>query len=449
MSEPAQPDAPDDPRPDDDEVHPSSLALLCVTREPPQPVEVLARLERAGFLPQELTEGPAAEGEAIVWSRAVQLAGGGTPWLLFCTRRDPQFTPWEWSNARWRSREEFEQTRGCRWVVFIETLYDDDHDPNEAYHRHLRVAEAAGEGLASACFDVQSLCFRSLTTLHELARCEVPPAPEQLFQVHVVGDENGPAWLHTHGLRRFDLPDLELLQVPRERTDDAHTALCWLTAYILHDYIPSAGCDVAFGVNIETRLKPLPAAADQLPADTPGTGADRDADHGGWRLALTDLAPAETSLCPTLLQQVQGDPIFWLSTEENDRRARLARARFGLAAAAFLSTQFEERHLAVKIGVPADSEGTNHQALLAAGEVPEGLNREHMWFTVLALRGKFVRGRLDNTPVYATYLAEGGEYDLPLSLLSGFTLRVDSQSYDPATITELDIVTLRTDRDHQ
>jgi hypothetical protein len=48
--------------------------------------------------------------------------------------------------------------------------------------------------------------------------------------------------------------------------------------------------------------------------------------------------------------------------------------------------------------------------------------------------------------VYATYLARGESYRLPLAQLSEFNLTLDEQTYDPATITELDIVTLRTGR---
>ena len=44
------PDDDDDtPPPDDDEEHPSTLGLLCESPEPPQPFEVMQRLEDAGY----------------------------------------------------------------------------------------------------------------------------------------------------------------------------------------------------------------------------------------------------------------------------------------------------------------------------------------------------------------------------------------------------------------
>lgn len=42
----------------------------------------------------------------------------------------------------------------------------------------------------------------------------------KLTKLHIVGDD-GPAWVHSHGLRQFDLPELEIKQVPAELIDAA------------------------------------------------------------------------------------------------------------------------------------------------------------------------------------------------------------------------------------
>ena len=65
-------------------------------------------------------------------------------------------------------------------------------------------------------------------------------------------------------------------------------------------------------------------------------------------------------------------------------------------------------------------------------------------FAVSKIEGDRVVGSLNNDPVYATYMTRDEEYRLPVSQISGFELFLDEDNYTPATINELDIVTLRT-----
>ena len=76
--------------------------------------------------------------------------------------------------------------------------------------------------------------------------------------------------------------------------------------------------------------------------------------------------------------------------------------------------------------------------------MPKGASREHMWFELLAIEGKTLIAKLDSEPVYATYMTKGDTYRLPINQLSEFNLMLDGDYYNPATITELDQVTLRT-----
>lgn len=431
----------DDPVRPDGEIHPCSLILFCGDHTPPQPVEIVSRLEAAGLPVVESDAGPTVEGTDVIWGCALKLDDADTPCLFFTTRRDDDYTPWEWAPVGWASREEFEQTRASRWLLHIETLAEPGN-PTAAYHRLLRIAAAASEGLATACFDMQAYSLRSATTLRELARCEAPPAPSELFAIqYVVDGERG--WMHTHGLRRFDLPDLEILAVPPGRASEGHTLLTWLVAYLLHENVPNEGCEVAFGADLATRLKPATDAAGALPADAPGGTESRDEEHAGWRLAVLDAegdAP-----CPVrLLEKISEDPVFWLSDEESLRRAQLARERFGLAAAVWLGRNGRDKRFGVKVGVPADEQETDFSDRLDLEDLPEDASREHMWFTVKSVTGGAIEGVLDNRPMFATYMRLGETYRLPVAQVSGFALFVDGAQYTPENITELDLVTWRT-----
>lgn len=439
MSEPLEDEFDDTPPPDDDKEHPSTLGLLCTEPEPPQVFEVMQRLERAGHEVEVVTEDA---WEGVVWARVLRLDNSPHPVRIWCQPRSAEFKPWEWTAARWRDEEEFEATRRARWMLMIQTTYEPDDEPNDHYHAHLKLADIISDGLATAVIDTNAMSLRSKTTLHDLATCPVAPAPEELYEIHVVKDEDT-FWLHTHGLRRFEVPELEVIGVPRDRFQDTYTAFQWLIAYVLPVYIPAKGLELSFGSEVNIRLIPWDEVVAQLPSDGLGGANDRDnEEHAGWRLVVSDQG--ERYSINGFLESVQGDPIFWLSDEESARRAHLAQVRFGHAAAAWYSTQFSERRMGVKVGVPFTDERKDLYEHLQDEELPKGASREHMWFELLAIEGKTLIAKLDSEPVYATYMTKGDTYRLPINQLSEFNLMLDGDYYNPATITELDQVTLRT-----
>jgi uncharacterized protein YegJ (DUF2314 family) len=429
-----------DQPPDAGVEHASTLALLCSGPQPPQPFEVLRRIEDAGYAIELLSEdGP---GNAV-WGRALKLDANPHPVFIWCQARDEAFKPWEWMPARWRDENEFELASSSRWLLLLKTSYEPDDEPNSHYHDHLRLADAVANGLAAACVDMYSSCLRSRTTLHELAQCKVAPAPEEMYQVQTVSKDDL-FWLRTQGLRRFEVPELELIGVPRENLHDAYTAFQWLVAYVLPLYVPIRGLDLDFGANVSIRLMPGEPVIAEMPIDALGGAAQREGDSPVWRMLVSDRRRDGKYSIRRFLKSVTGDPIFWLSDDESVRRAKLARVRFGHAAAAWYSSQWQKRRMGVKIGVPFNDIREDLSAALDHDQLPKGASREHMWFELQAIDGKTLVGKLESQPVYATYLTRGEIYRLPLTQLSEFNLTLDDQSYNPATIAELDLVTLRT-----
>ncbi|MEZ5991943.1 MAG: DUF4026 domain-containing protein [Planctomycetota bacterium] len=436
-------DEDDTPPPDDDEEHPSTLGLLCESPEPPQPFEVMQRLEDAGYKLEILNEDA---WDDAVWARVLKVDESPHALMIWCQRRSDDFRPWEWAPARWRDQEEFELTRKSRWMVMLQTFYEPDEEPNDHFHAHIKLADVVAEGLATACMDTNAMLLRSKTSLHELAECKVAPAPEEMYQIHAISDGDM-YWLHTHGLRRFEVPELELIGVPREHLEDAYTAFQWLVAYVLPVFIPTGGIDLSFGADVAIRLVPFERVIERRPADSLAGSRDREApEHRGWRLVVCDQRDDGRYSIEQFLRSVQGDPIFWLSDEESDRRAHLARGRFGLAAAAWYSTQFKQRRMGIKAGVPYNDAREDLSDLIGSEKLPKGVSREHMWFELQAIESKLLVAKLESEPVFATYMKRGEVYRLPLSQLSEFNLILDGQYYNPTTISELDTVTLRTGR---
>ncbi|MDO4434434.1 MAG: DUF4026 domain-containing protein [Alysiella sp.] len=75
------------------------------------------------------------------------------------------------------------------------------------------------DAVAGECYAVQDLVastFLSGTWLAEMAQTHTPPSLECAYVIHAITPEdaeNGDYWLHTHGLLKFGLPELEILCV--------------------------------------------------------------------------------------------------------------------------------------------------------------------------------------------------------------------------------------------
>ncbi len=433
-------------RPDGD-CPPSTLFLLVCDDESPQPVEVFARLEREGFHPEEceLPWGPGPSFKGAVWQTSVQIARDSY-YSIACLLREDHFRPWEWSDARWSSIDEFEQARAAKWVIALET-YLRPENPTQSYHLQLQVAAACSSGLSVACYDENSTLLRSTLTLDQLAQCPVPPAPTELFQTHVevMGSR---AWIHTHGLRRFDLPELELFRLRADDVQEGRTAIRWLSSYLLGEHLPSLGGIVEFGDGISTELRSLEQVFDRHPLIEASGPEDRDESHLGWRCVLLDPEIWEMnaqSVEPRrLLSRLRRDPVFWLSQTESARRARLARERFALAAMAFFSQRYREIDFLVKVAMPASLDLERRDEILRSADHDERASCEHMWFEVKRIDRHIITGELTNSPIFASYLKKNETYKFNYKLVSHFEITIDGYTYSPENITELDLVALRT-----
>jgi hypothetical protein len=102
----------------------------------------------------------------------------------------------------------------------------------------------------------------------------------KLTKLHVVGDR-GPAWVHTHGLRQFDLPELEIKQVPPELIDAASRCILGMAEWM------RAGERFEDGHTVEVPWNPGNWAICQ------SIRAEENEDHGEPEYALLRLSDCE------------------------------------------------------------------------------------------------------------------------------------------------------------
>ena len=150
-------------------------------------------------------------------------------------------------------------------------------------------------------------------------------------------------WLHTHGLNRCGLYELEILKSDKENYNNHYYLISALASHLLDkdDRTSEPGVGVYIGM-LNDRL-PIVAtyvswtkALDEYRSLVLGSADDREEGHNG-RTAPVFIYTSEDDEKKGRLRKVSEydsmwgeNPLFFISTRETNRMSALARERFGL-----------------------------------------------------------------------------------------------------------------------
>ncbi len=409
------------------------VALLPARTTMPGVSEVLGWFDESPLEVLERAMAPDREMGDSRWEMELRVAGDD--WEQQCRVWVEPATELDEVHLEWGlvTEAELEASRAAEWAVGVSTPFGET--PLADYHRQLRVLTAAAPE-AVVFYDISAAWPRSAAWVREAAESAVPPAPENLYCVHAVYDDevdDAPAWLHTHGLLRCGSIELEMLDVPAEHAG----TLCQLlnaTAALFMEHGPSPpGEPFPVGHELWLVWLPWPEGIRQVPRRRLGAAADRDDVHG--QLAGVLVVPRRRVLgvfgrkyaSPAVtLPVLQEDPLLYVSNMETDRMSRLAAERLGRFR------QLQERYRSdedwlflVKLGLPVDE-----------AEEPE--DREHLWFEVHELTDQDVDATLVNQPYGIAGLAEGQRGRYPLASLSDWTILCPHGRFDPDSVGHLE-----------
>lgn len=243
--------------------------------------------------------------------------------------------------------------------------------PLDDYHALVGLTHAAAPELALLCDDASGVS-RFPEWVRETAELDAPPSPRALYAVHVVR-RDGKAWVHTHGLGRAGSIEVELLDVPTEAVDCLGPLVHAVAGQWLEQGPPCPGERFEAGRDLELTWAPWPKAIGAAPPTGAGGESDRDDVHArpGGVLFVPERGFARTRWrCPSSLSAIlRDDPLLYVSQLETARMRALARARWGLFAAAL------ERH----------RETPGYRFLVKLGYEGQGAHadqREHLWAEV-------------------------------------------------------------------
>ncbi|MCR4649203.1 MAG: DUF4026 domain-containing protein [Lachnospiraceae bacterium] len=263
-----------------------------------------------------------------------------------------------------------------------------------------------------AVMDIPSEKLLSGKWLALAAQSKVMPAPRYLFTVQAVyGDETDEVWLHTHGLKRCGLYELEILDSNKD-SYEAHYQVIETMAYIMIESEegvnpgePVFNAHLSNGDILVTTAVEWKEALHFYPDIKFGKNDDRDEYHSDDYYALMAYANYDDSEMKiyTKLQDYENDltdnPVFLVSTSETERMSALARERISYLIFAFENLDCK---CVAKIGLETDP------------EYREENEKEHIWFDVKGFKDGKIIGELTQEPYFVSGIKIGdvGTYSL-------------------------------------
>lgn len=277
-----------------------------------------------------------------------------------------------------------------------------NHDIKKSYHLQLKL----GLTLIPDFIGVMDESAEKMLPekwVRMIATSNVLPSAKDLFNVQAVSGKNNKVWLHTHGLCRCGLYELEILESDQEHYQQ-HYNLVMTYAMFLIDKLDEyqkqdQGTFIGRLINgypIVVTSIPWPKGIQEYKKLKLGGEKDRIGGHNS-KSNIIFLYTSEEDEKNKILNKISiyndlwgENPIFFFSDEETERMKELARERFSYVVSAF---QKEENTIILKIGLPLKEKG----------------KFEHIWFELLEIKGEKLKAKLTQEPYDVPNMHTGDE----------------------------------------
>ncbi len=232
--------------------------------------------------------------EELPWALLVEIPKVERPILIWPGEVDelPEEAWWSATDIQADERSEFER---CHFGLVLEMMLDGEDDPRMSWRDLLIVALSLGR-TAPLIYDENALRILPRSSAEWTADLPVAPPARELYTLHAIYDSKDESrlWLHTHGLGRTGIPDLDVLAVPEQHRQLA-ASLIALVADRLLDGVAEIGSTVSLGPEpgLALHLLPLQDVLDSAPKEVLGGDYDRDETHEPERAVLVAATGAD------------------------------------------------------------------------------------------------------------------------------------------------------------
>lgn len=337
------------------------------------------------------------------------------------------------------TEEEREQILNSKNALIVYMKFEGD--AKICYHLQLKLVYAMVPEMVALC-DESAERMLNKKWVELAAKSNVLPAPESIYTVQAVYDENE-VWLHTHGLCRCNLHEIEILD---SRKDDYYAHYSLLSNYasrmIDGNYSNEDEEEIQLGFfydksPIVATSKKWIDALKYYPNVTIGGLEDRKESHNSKTNIIflyeneEDYNNNIVSLPTKFTEKFVNNPLFFLSKEETARMSDLARERFSYVERMLKKKQEsnEDITIIIKLGLETIDEEGNL----------DSTNLEHIWFEAISMEGDSFKAVLTQEPYHIPDLHEGDEGTYSINYVSDWKIYTEKGAITPETVYLLDL----------
>lgn len=293
--------------------------------------------------------------------------------------------------------------------ICVSMLYSDEY--LDSYHLQLKVIYSIISDTI-AIIDINSQKVISGGWAKLAAMSKVPPAPSYIYTVQAINEGDDDVWLHTHGLNRCGITDLEILKSSLEYYNEHYHIIDTLAKKLIESSDPIEEKEPIFlarlspDVALVVTLISWKEAINYYDKVDLGGYADRQESHNENTYVIFAY-PSEEDYENGVYKPVtyfdeltKDNPIYMLSTNETMRMKALALERFDYVRKAFKK---KGNTIIVKIGLKIDEEYSS-----------DTMSNEHIWFELKEINNNTITAELTQEPYYISNLHKGsiGTYDI-------------------------------------
>lgn len=310
----------------------------------------------------------------------------------------------------------------------LEVDMDFGDDALTSYHAQLKIMTVLMPD-AVAILDASSEKILSGKWVKLAAESKVPPAPRYIYTVQAVSGEDDCVWLHSHGLNRCGIPELEVLNSTRDTYQNHYNIIETMAGRLLELEEPLEMGEpfylarVTEDIPMFTTLVPWQEAVEHYPDDMLGGKCDREDGHNENTCGIfvfaspEDLENGEYSPVSVFDEFLQDNPLYMISNKETDRMRNLAAERLNYMLEA---AKNDDNAIILKIGLEMDEEFRE-----------DDNEREHIWFELLEVEDGAVRCRLTQEPYFVKNMHEGSEGTYTFDMITDWLIYTKERRISP------------------
>ena len=297
--------------------------------------------------------------------------------------------------------------------------------PIEAYHLQLKVLYTLSND-NHLLMDMSAYKLLEGEHLEMIATTNIPPSPSIMYSTHYV-PENGVAWLHTHGLRRFGSVEYEFLNIKNELAEKCNNIL---NTVVVNTIVNGAKDEeevmkIGYSDNVELEFawirweyavdvlaqKGLFGKKKTFIGDTKDRIQENGEPDEHARPSGVILASINGELKnPNVYKNNFGDNMMlYYTTDETIRMSMFAKENFY-----YFENIFDNQK---------NSSGWSFLVKIGCRYEEDSEERfEHMWFNIEEITESTVKGTLINTPYFINDMKNGEVYELSRNDMSDWII---------------------------